>query len=313
VAEDLTFAQLRAFVHAARAESFAQAAERLDISQPSISELIKLLEERLGRRLFLRRKGARSRLTEDGVEVLEQADKILETYNGLFRREPKPPARTTIRISMGPYLRAAYLKPLVPRLAREYPDVEIDVQPMHWATDAVRLIESGALDLALYENPPQGPVQPDAKVYDFPLVLVGAPGTRARLSAGELTLDDCQFLFPLTRDYGERWAERRLRDVGINPRVDLLFVEFADILAQMVEAGQGIGYLTYQSVADRIADGRLEALSPLIEPMRRVITLSATAPDVTRVIERWLHEALAESNRRWTRCRSTITTDCLAS
>lgn len=43
-------AQLRAFVEVAAEASFTRAAERLDISQPTASQLVRSLEKRVGRR-----------------------------------------------------------------------------------------------------------------------------------------------------------------------------------------------------------------------------------------------------------------------
>lgn len=57
VVEDVTFAQLRTFACAAGSGGFAKAAEQLDISQPAVSEQIKMLEGRLGHDLFERRRG----------------------------------------------------------------------------------------------------------------------------------------------------------------------------------------------------------------------------------------------------------------
>ncbi|MBT2186540.1 LysR family transcriptional regulator [Sphingobium nicotianae] len=299
VPEDVTFAQLRVFACAARAGSFAQAAEQLDIAQPSVSEVIRVMEERLGRLLFQRRKGARSELTEEGEEVLELVESMLSTFDKLYKRSRNPPGKFKLRISIGPYLREAYLKPLVPRICREFPDVELEVHPMLWAAEAVHMTESGAMDLAIYEPSAKNDVSsPSHRICEFPLALFGPPGTRARLAAGDCSLNEFQYLFPLRREFGARWAKGRLRAISITPRVAPLFVEFADVLAQMIEDGQGIGYLMPHSVADRIADGRLEKLDTVIAPMRRLIARSTQAPVAAQAIEDMLYQALAESIRR---------------
>jgi DNA-binding transcriptional LysR family regulator len=122
--------------------------------------------------------------------------------------------------------------------------------------------------------------------------MIAPAGTRARLAAGECVLEDFQFIFPGRRE-GAREARKLLRDLGLAPRAQPLFVEFVDALAQMVEDGQGIGHLMAHSVADRIAAGRVEALDIAIPPIRRLIGRSPHAPDVARAIEDMLCEALA--------------------
>jgi len=88
-------------------------------------------------------------------------------------------------------------------------------------------------------------------ICDLRVVVVAPPGTRARLAAGECTLDDFQYIFPTHRDLGVRWARKCLRDLRLVPRFEPRFIEFIDALAEMVENGQGLGYVTEQAVAGR--------------------------------------------------------------
>ncbi|MGE5721767.1 MAG: LysR family transcriptional regulator, partial [Sphingomonadales bacterium] len=73
---DFTLRQLATFVQAARAGSFAKAADQLGISQPAVSDHIATLERRIGRPLFIRRRGASSQLTEAGTELLRKAEML---------------------------------------------------------------------------------------------------------------------------------------------------------------------------------------------------------------------------------------------
>src|SRR5690606_2302671 len=97
-------------------------------------------------------------------------------------------------------------------------------------------------------------------ICELPMALIAPPGTGARLSSGECRIEDLQFIFPLRRDLGVRWARVRLRLMGLAPRVPPLFVEFPDVVSRMVEEGQGVACVMTRSVADRIAAGRVEVL-----------------------------------------------------
>jgi LysR family transcriptional regulator, cyn operon transcriptional activator len=69
--------QLQYLTTIARVGGFRRAADELDLSQATLSEQIKLLEQELGVRLFER--GARtSALTEPGRVLLERAERVLE-------------------------------------------------------------------------------------------------------------------------------------------------------------------------------------------------------------------------------------------
>jgi DNA-binding transcriptional LysR family regulator len=293
VAEDVTFAQLRTFACAAGSGSFAKAAEQLDISQPAVSEQIKTLEIRLGRALFERRRGTTPVLTADGEEALEMVHAILTANSNLFRCSRKSVEKIVLRISAGPFLREKYLRSLVPRIYREHPEVEIEFHPTGSSAEVMHQIERGELDLAIYaiqagaDRPPH-----TRQICELPLAMVAPAGTRARLSAGECSLEDFQYMFPVSRELGARWARKVLRDLRLVPRIQPRFVEFVDALVQMVEDGQGIGHLMIYSVADKIAEGLVEPLDIPLAPMRRLICHSPHAPAVAKVIEEMLCEEL---------------------
>ncbi len=64
--------------------SYTKAAEALSLSQPAVSQHIKLLEEELGVRLFDRVRGE-LRLTREGRIAAEYARRVISTYNNLER------------------------------------------------------------------------------------------------------------------------------------------------------------------------------------------------------------------------------------
>ena len=68
---------LRYFLAVAREQSFSQAAERLYLSQPTLSRQLKELEDELGKQLFVRgNKGVT--LTEEGMMLRKRAEEIIE-------------------------------------------------------------------------------------------------------------------------------------------------------------------------------------------------------------------------------------------
>ena len=80
---------LRYFLETAREGNMTRAAERLAVSQSTLSKQLKLLEEELGKKLFIRHSFS-IELTEEGMllrkhteDLLSMADKILEEFRSL--------------------------------------------------------------------------------------------------------------------------------------------------------------------------------------------------------------------------------------
>ncbi len=80
---------LRYFLEIAREENMSRAAEKLHVSQPTLSRTMKELEEELGKQLFTRSNYS-IHLTEEGMllrkraeDLLEMADKITEEFSSM--------------------------------------------------------------------------------------------------------------------------------------------------------------------------------------------------------------------------------------
>jgi len=80
-----TARQLETFLCVADSGSMRVAADRLGISQPTISKQIRALEAKLGSFLFERRRGARLALSEHGEMLRSDAQKMLDLQRGLER------------------------------------------------------------------------------------------------------------------------------------------------------------------------------------------------------------------------------------
>src|SRR3989440_11132292 len=75
--------QLAAFCAVVERKSFSLAAERLGVTQPAVSQQIRALEERFGRRL-LDRPGRRVEPTEAGRRLSRAAQRLLQAEQQLL-------------------------------------------------------------------------------------------------------------------------------------------------------------------------------------------------------------------------------------
>ena len=142
----MTNAEIEAFLTICEYGSISKAAEKLFISQSSLSTKIKTLENKMGCALFVRGKGLRGiHLTEEGRRFLELAikyQKIIDEMMEIGKTSKTPKLRVSSINSMGTYL----LTPAYENFLQKMPDVVLEIQDM--ATDSVYIsMENGFTDL----------------------------------------------------------------------------------------------------------------------------------------------------------------------
>ncbi len=119
--------QLRAFCFTAEAGSISRAAERLGVTQPSVSLQIQALERDLAITLFERR-GPRIRLTPDGEELYAEAHKLVEGIDGLagrFAEGNRPLDSGRLDIGAGESSTLYLLPPTLERFMNTHPNVQV--------------------------------------------------------------------------------------------------------------------------------------------------------------------------------------------
>ena len=109
--------QLRVFQAAINSGGFTRAGEQLHLSQSTVSQHIKLLEEELGCSLFLR-VGKRVLVTEAGKTLLQYAERIFRDVKNaeMAVREMNALKRGTVRLGIG----ATTLTYRLPPILRDY-------------------------------------------------------------------------------------------------------------------------------------------------------------------------------------------------
>ncbi|HEX8383241.1 MAG TPA: hydrogen peroxide-inducible genes activator [Sphingomonas sp.] len=151
----LTTRQLSYFVALADTGSFTRAAERMGVSQPSLSQQIKSLEDAIGGPLFER--GGPAILTPLGREALERARRILLDLTDLeqVRAAAGDGLTGTIRLGVSPTLGAYLLPGLIARLHREHPTLRVHIR--EGLPDAlVAGLNTGQHDIVLAQLPVPG-------------------------------------------------------------------------------------------------------------------------------------------------------------
>ena len=96
----LNYHHLRYFWTAAKEGSLARAAAKMHVSQPSISEQIRELENALGEKLF-RREGRSNVLTDTGLIVFGYAEQIFALGRELTNAVKQGPSAKTLHLHVG--------------------------------------------------------------------------------------------------------------------------------------------------------------------------------------------------------------------
>lgn len=251
---------LLAFLAVARERSFTKAAARLAISQPTLSQIVQNLEERLGVRL-LNRTTRSVTPTQAGERLLlkigpkfDEMDAELETLSEL-REKPAG----TIRITATEYAAEAILMPALGKILPLYPDINVEVLIDYGLTNIVAAqydagIRPGELVAKDMIAVRVGP--------DLRMAVVGAPSYFAARqkprTPQDLTQHNCINL-RLPTHGGSLYAwefEKNGREVNVRVEGQLVF-NGAGALLQAALQGLGLTYLTEGHVQPYLSSGQL--------------------------------------------------------
>ena len=145
---------LRYFLEIAREGNMTRAAERLHITQPTLSKQIKDLEEELGKKLFIRHSTSLS-LTDEGLLLRERAEDILDIVNKTEEEFAHLDEITggDIYIGAAESHLIGFLGQRIKAFQEEYPNFRFHLTSGTTEQVTERL-ERGILDLAFIVEPP---------------------------------------------------------------------------------------------------------------------------------------------------------------
>lgn len=251
-----TIRQLEYLVAVADLQHFGRAAVACHVSQPTLSQQIRALEDRLGV-VLIERQTTGAQLTPIGREISDRARRTALEVREIrdlaqrARRQPVGTVRFGVTPTLGPYLMPA----IVATLHREQPDLKLHIREGIPEEQAVAL-SRGELDLLLGPLPITGSeleVQPlfRERLFlvastDHPLSLLGSLSLAHLDGARVLSLD--------TRHHLHRDVAAICTDVGMTLLHDYEGTSL-DSLHQMAASGLGLAVLPELYVRSDV-DGR---------------------------------------------------------
>lgn len=280
---------LSAFEAAARHGSFALAAEELCITPSALSHRIRLLEEFVGERLFLR-DGRNVGLSEFGRRYLDVVRQALRTLTDFPMPRRAASVQPRVKLTLPPTF-ARYL--LVPRLAsfaEQHPDIALEIYLSVPLYD-LSLAES---DLEVRFGPGKYPNLQCEKLFSEPTFAVTSPAYLKKIEPLD-TPEDLQKA-TLLRSALEPW-QPWFEATGLDwpePSTGLR-VDDLGLLLEMVKHGHGVGLTREHFARDMIARGeivRLFDMKTATPPHAYYVVYEKQVTERPEVVTflQWLHE-----------------------
>jgi LysR family transcriptional activator of glutamate synthase operon len=301
--------QLRVFQAAANSGGFTRAANELHLSQSTVSQHIKVMEQELGGPLFMR-VGKRVQVTEAGGVLLQYTERILRDLKNaeMAMREINSMRRGTVRLGVGPTTLIYRLPHVLRDYKRRFPDIDLIV--LAGTTEfLLEALRSQHLDLAIVMRTAPQPGLTTTPLGNEELVLVV---NREHPLARQRTLDPSdlaglRFILYAKNTAMQDLIDRFFESLGITPRIDME-VENNEAIKSLVRVGLGASILPLCAVAKEPPDSPLRILrvkgKPLIRELRLASAGAEILPNAIRELSSALRTALCPNRSRRTVNRS---------
>jgi len=175
--------------------SISRAAEKLYISQPSLSQLLKSVEKKVGAPLFDR--GSQPlRPTTIGQKYLETAQRIMELDTEFHRyvEDELGCAQGNLVVGSSPFRSTYFLASFLPEFQEQYPGIRLQLAE-HTSKRLEEAVLSGDADLIIATQPVDANAFSFAELYSEEMVLVLPAGHE--LSKKYRLPQDCRGTLPL--------------------------------------------------------------------------------------------------------------------
>lgn len=266
-----TFRQLEYFVAAGETGSITLAAERINISQPSISSAISQLEAELGVQLFVRHHAQGLSLTPAGKRLLRESKSLLDQALNLYDSVSDVTSEIRGTLSVGCMVTMAPM--IMPELCysfcASFPRTSIS-QTVASQEALIEGLRRAEIDIALLydmEIPKDISFDPLVSLPPYAQLSETHPlAHHSRLGLTDLVAEPLVLLdLPLSKDY----FLSLFSDQGLTPHIGSR-TPYPDMLRTMVANGHGYGLANVRPKADIALDGRRLVRVPLAGNLRPV-------------------------------------------
>jgi DNA-binding transcriptional LysR family regulator len=252
--------QLAAFCEVVERRSFSDAAARLGVTQPAVSQQVRALEQRLGTQL-LDRSGRRVEPTEAGLRLYRGAQRMLAFEEQLLEElgEPEGPLRGTLEIGASTGPAAIVLPLLLCEFQRDNLELRVELSVSD-TQSVVELVADRRLELGIVGAARRHRSVAFEPFFRDEVILVCPPGHP--FSGQTVELDELAKgpLILMQQGAGVRQlledelrkGGRRLRDLEVPLELGL-----QESVRSAVQAGYGVSFISRRAVESDLAAGTL--------------------------------------------------------
>ena len=259
-------AKLLTFIYVAKLKNFTRAAEMLHVTQPAVTQQIKLLEEHYGVSL-IKKSGRQFFLTEEGELLLDYA-KELESNAAVLARKIKNKSAVEKQYDIGATLTIGefVLPPLLGAYKKIHENWDIIMQVGNMDRISKQLL-NGEIDLAIVEGRFDKNNFDYKKLKDDELVLTVSPESEIA-QRSSIGLDEIIKGNMIMREKGSGTrdiVEDKLTERGFNPAKLKPYMEIGSIgaIKSLVKSNLGHTIISRTAIQREVEEGSL-----LIVPIR---------------------------------------------
>jgi len=276
--------RLRLFAEVAAQQSISGAAKALHISQPAVTQHIRLLEENFQTPLFTRSRYGVA-LTEAGLTLLAHARQVEALEEKVIEKlhRPHQPFHGRLRLGTSNTITQYYLPKVLAVFKKHHPGVTIEVLGGN-STSTIGSLLDQRIDIGLIEGPCR---RRDLRVRPFfedEIVVIASPKNplSKKRSITPRELAKAAFIFREQGSGTRQYVEEHLQQARIAIKQLHLIQELpsTESIKRAVALDMGLGFVSRLSLTQEIANGTLRILNiPRLKIHRPFSIILSLGPD----------------------------------
>lgn len=246
----------KTFYEVAKCRSFSKAAEKLYVTQPSISYSIKQLESNLDTKLFYRIPSG-VKLTSEGKELLGYVEK---SYNLLMSGErnlieSQDLMHGKVAVGVQSHIGKFFLFPFVESFHKDYPNIEINIISRN-TEEMIEALENNNIDFMIDTSPIES-IYNNLKI--IPLLNLENCFISKKEICKEITLKELNnynLVLPVKRSTPRKQLDNICAKVEVELK-PFMTIETTEMLIDSIKKEMGVGYVLRQAVNRELKEKEL--------------------------------------------------------